>query len=64
MLPNLGMGLPAGERPVASGADLDAVTAMLGGLSVDELAILSQRIKVAVKSKRSRTAVIKSSTAK
>ncbi len=42
----------AGALPVASGSNLDAMTAMLDGLKLDELEVVSAKVRELITAKR------------
>ena len=59
VLPDLGHAQPAGDLPIATGANLEAVTAMLDGLTLVELKALSQKTNELIKAKRALPAAAK-----
>jgi len=59
VLPDLGHAQPAGDLPIATGANLDAVKAMLEGLTLVELKALSQKTLAMIKVKRALPAAVK-----
>ena len=59
VLPDLGHVQPAGELPVATGANLKKVTAMLEGLTLAELEAVSQKTQELIKVKRALPAAAK-----
>jgi hypothetical protein len=52
VLPDVTQGCSGAKQLTAAGGDLEAVTAMLDGLSVEELEVLSERVQEVIKLKR------------